>query len=86
MKIRNCAWLPNPQGEAAKVIWARGAVLAKSCPKSLITAESIRFLEMHRVWKSFGKGWPGAMEARAADAIELIERAWTEEYERTKQE
>jgi hypothetical protein len=68
------------------VVWARGRVISKQCPKSVISAESLRFLDMYRAWKSLGKGCTMSLEARSAEAIELLEREWLAEKEHGKEE
>ncbi len=45
----------------------------------MISAESLKFLELFQIWRSLGKGYDMAMNARDAEAIELIEREWTAE-------
>jgi hypothetical protein len=86
VKIRNCAWLGGGQRESAKVVWARGRAISKQCPKSVISAESLRFLDMYNVWKSLGKGCIMSLDARSAEAIELLEREWLAEKEHGKEE
>lgn len=56
------------------------------CPKSVITAESLQFLEVYRMWKQMGGGCVMSLEARTADAIELLEQEWGAEKEREKQQ
>ncbi len=63
-------------------MWAREGVIALQCPKSIITGRSLHFLEQFRVWKEFGGGTPWGMEAKAAEAILMLEKAWRVEVER----
>jgi hypothetical protein len=56
--------------------------MTTQCPKSLITGESLRFLEVYRVWKRLGKGCTMSLEARCVEAIELLEQEWIAENER----
>ena len=54
-------------------VWARGGVSTTQCPKSLISAESLVFLEEFNIWRRFGCGDAQWMNARVADAIALLE-------------
>jgi hypothetical protein len=56
-------------------------VVAFHCPKSIITAQSLYFLEQFRMWKEFGGGAPWSIEAKAAEAILLLEELWRRENE-----
>lgn len=62
-------------------MWTRRGVFAVQCPKSVITGESLHFLEQFRFWKETGGGSLMEMEAKDADAVLLLERAWQEERE-----
>ncbi len=59
--------------------------MTTQCPKSLITAESLRLLELYRVWKRLGKGCTMSLEAKSVEAIELLEDEWIAENERENQ-
>lgn len=54
-------------------MWARGRVVTKQCPKSLITAQSLHYLKLYRLWRSWGKGCLLQLDAKSAEAIELLE-------------
>jgi hypothetical protein len=84
VKTRNCAWLGESQPDS-KIIWARAGIVAKQCPKSVVTAGSLRYLDIYRNWKVLGPGCSGSLDAKSADAIELLEQKWKAEYERAKQ-
>ena len=73
VKIRNCAWESNERQPAAKAVWARGRIVTTHCPKSLITAQSIEWIEIHRWWKLLGNGFVLPLDAKTVDAIELLE-------------
>ena len=64
-------------------VWARGGVSTTQCPKSLISAESLVFLEEFNIWKRFGCGDAQRMNARVADAIALLEDELKREVERS---
>jgi len=84
VKTRNCAWLGESQPDS-KIVWARAGVVTKQCPKSLVTAGSLRFLDIYRSWKALGPGFSASLDAKSADAIELLEQEWKAEHERAKQ-
>jgi hypothetical protein len=64
-------------------VWARGAVVSARCPKSIITAESLLFLEQFRWWKELG-GNVSSIEAKNAEALVLLEREWRTEMQNGK--
>jgi hypothetical protein len=81
VKIRNCAWIDASQAESRRAVWARGGFITFHCPKSLITAQSIHFLEQFRMWKEFGGGTPWLMDAKTAEALLVLEQVWRKENE-----
>lgn len=85
MKIRNCAWsaAETAASEGPAVVWARGVVISARCPKSIITARSVLFLEQFRWWKELG-GDVWSMEAKNAEALLLLEREWRTEMQNGK--
>ena len=84
MKIRNCAWVEGKQGSDRRAVWARGGVFSAHCPKSVVTAQSMYWLEVFRWWKQCGGGGLWQMDAKAADAVMVLEQAWRMENERGK--
>jgi len=71
---RRCGWLPGAEATPRRVVWARRGVSAEACPRSLITAESLAWLEAFQTWKRLG-GRPGEdMSARQVQAFLLLER------------
>lgn len=79
MKVRNCAWDGIDAPEPARPVWARGQVVCTQCPKSLITAESLSYLEVFLSWKAAGGGSVLLMDAKSADAILALEEEWQRE-------
>jgi len=67
-------------------VWARGGVSTTECPKSLISADSLVFLEEFNIWKRFGCGDARRMNARVADAIALLEDELRLELKRSASE
>jgi hypothetical protein len=80
VKVRNCAWAAQPAQapKRRKLVWARGKVVTRQCPKSIITAQSLQWLEEFRLWKQLG-GDPWVMPAKSADALLLLEQEWRTE-------
>ena len=64
-------------------IWGRHGVSTRQCPKSVVSAESLVFLEEFNIWKRFGCSDTRRMNARVADAIALLEDEWRRELERS---
>jgi hypothetical protein len=60
-------------------VWARAGVFSLQCPKSIVTAQSLYFLEQFGVWKQFGGTSPWSLEAKSAEALALLEGAWRKE-------
>jgi hypothetical protein len=56
-----------------RAVWARGRVVAMQCPKSLITAESLSWIEEYNAWKLTGGRDYRRMSARQAEAFSLLE-------------
>jgi len=57
-------------------------VFSLQCPKSIITAESLHFLDQFELWKNFGEGSLWSMEAKSAEAVLVLEQAWRMEKDR----
>lgn len=74
---RRCGWLPESRRGARRLVWVgRGRAATEECPKSLVTAQSIEWLEWFFTWKFSGGGDVSEMAARDADAILTLEREW----------
>jgi hypothetical protein len=71
---RRCGFLPPERRGPRRLVWARGRAATEECPKSLITPESLEFLEKYWVWKMWGGGRPGELTAREADAFLTLEK------------
>ena len=52
--------------------------MSEECPKSLVTARSVEWLEKFFAWKFAGGGALDELEAREADAFLTLEREWRE--------
>ena len=49
------------------------------CPKSVISAQSLYFLDRFKVWKSFKHGTLELIDAKTADALMVLEEVWQKE-------
>jgi hypothetical protein len=81
VSVRNCAWVATAQANK-RPVWGRSGVFSASCPKSIITADSLYFLEQFRWSKQFGIGDIRSLPAKAADALMVLEEAWQMEKQR----
>jgi len=81
-KKRRCGFVAGAQEGPAVIVWARKEVTASSCPKSLITPQSLAWLEQFFAWKTLGgsEGLDGS--ARQAEAFCLLEAEMTKEKNR----
>jgi hypothetical protein len=73
---RRCGWLPAERRGARRIVWARGRVAAEECPKSLVTPQSLEWIEKFLTWKFAGARAVEHLPARDADAILILEREW----------
>ncbi|MBZ5603326.1 MAG: hypothetical protein LAO79_13580 [Acidobacteriia bacterium] len=62
------------------MVWARGRVGAEECPKSLVTAQSVEWVERFWLWK-FSGGALSDMKARDGDAFLILEKEWRTEIQ-----
>ena len=71
---RRCAWLPATLETPPKVVWARGRVSTDRCPTSVISAQSLAWIEQFYVWKRLGPNYPGELSAREVEAFLILEQ------------
>lgn len=72
---RRCAHLAGGGPPGERPVWSRHGVVALRCPKSLITAESLTWIEEYRAWKVLGGPGYEEMNARRAAAFLTLEEA-----------
>jgi len=58
------------------MVWARGRTGTEECPKSLVTPQSLEWIEKFFTWKFAGSRALNDMAARDADAFLILEREW----------
>jgi hypothetical protein len=73
---RRCGWLPQAQRGPLRIVWARGRTATEECPKSLVTPQSLEWIERFFTWKFEGGRALDGMPARDADAFLILEREW----------
>ena len=56
-----------------RAVWARKRAVATSCPKSLVSAESLAWIEEYYAWKFAGVGGYRTLNARQLDAFCTLE-------------
>jgi hypothetical protein len=55
------------------VVWTRGPIATDECPTSLITAQSVGWVEEFFVWKRLRLALPFDLNARMAEAFLILE-------------
>ncbi len=55
-------------------MWARGGVGTVQCPRSVISGESVSYVEHYMAWRKLGGMKLEEMEARQAHAFLILER------------
>jgi hypothetical protein len=76
---RRCGWMPAALETPEKVVWARKRVSTGTCPTSLISAQSLTWIEQFWVWRRLGPSYPGDLSAREIEAFLILEREAQEE-------
>jgi hypothetical protein len=77
-KARRCAWSGFEEQQTTQPVWVRGEALAFRCPKSIVTAQSLHFIEQFLFWKR-GGGDLWSLEAKSADALLVLQDASVKE-------
>ena len=76
---RRCAWR-SATSEKPRTVWARNGIALSACPKSVITGESLAFIEEFQYRRMFGDfGGINNMPARSVDAFCLLEQLMAKE-------
>jgi len=75
---RRCGWIARALETPERVVWARNNAASTSCPKSLITAQSMAWLEEYLVRRKLGQRGIEGLEAREVEAFLILEHELTE--------
>jgi len=70
--------LPEEQRGPARLVWVRGRVSTEECPKSLVTPQSLEWIERFLDWRYSGGGALNGLPAKDADAFLVLEKVWRE--------
>ena len=57
-----------------KTVWARKKVSTDRCPTSVITAQSLGWIEQFYVWRKLGPSYPEELSAREVEAFLILEQ------------
>jgi hypothetical protein len=76
---RRCAWLPAAAATPERVVWARKHVSTVTCPRSMITARSLAWLDEFLVRRNLSLKWPDDAGARDVEAFLLLQAEWETE-------
>jgi hypothetical protein len=70
---RRCGWVKAALETPAQIVWARKQVATDVCPKSLITAESLGWIEEFLVWRRLRQDLRNDLTARKAEAFLILD-------------
>jgi len=82
---RRCGWVPAALTTPPRVVWRRRHVSTDVCPKSLITAQSITWIEAFYAWKRLRFSLSFDLNAREAEAFLILEEELLSENNGTEQ-
>ncbi len=66
--------MPAAQETEPKVVWARRRVSTDQCPTSVISAQSLAWIEQFYVWKRLGPNYPSELSAREVEAFLILDQ------------
>ena len=75
---RRCGFLAEEKRGPKKLVWVRGRVSSEECPKSLVTPQSLEWIERFLAWRYSGGGELNGLPAKDADAFLVLENVWRE--------
>jgi len=70
---RRCGWVAAARQTPPHIVWARGPIETDECPTSLITAQSIGWIEEYYVWKRLNPVVQLELDARQVQAFLILE-------------
>ncbi len=81
---RRCGWVPESQLTESKPVWIRRQVETDCCPKWLINAQSLEWLEAFAAWRG-GYLEQGALTAKQIEAFQVLQNELVKETHYAKQ-
>jgi hypothetical protein len=78
---RRCRFVPGLEDTPERAVWARKRIATTNCPKCLISAESLAWIEEYFAWKLTGKADYRTLGARQLDAFCALEQELRAEME-----
>ena len=65
--------MPAAAKTPEKIVWARKRVSTDRCPTSIVSAQSLTWIEQFYVWRRLGAKYPGELSAREIEAFLILE-------------
>ena len=65
--------MPAAAETPKKIVWARKRVSTDRCPTSIVSAQSLTWIEQFYVWRRLGPKYPGELSAREIEAFLILE-------------
>jgi hypothetical protein len=81
---RRCGFVPEAQLTEVRPVWVRGTVETESCPKSVVSAQSLEWLEEFAAWRG-GYVPQVSLAARQIEAFQLLEDEVLREAQHARQ-
>jgi len=66
--------VPAALATPVRVVWSRHQVSTDVCPKSLISGQSLAWMEEFFLWRKLGRAWPQDMDARKLEAFLILQQ------------
>lgn len=70
---RRCRWIDQAELGPVVVVWGRNGCVVRECPRSVISADSLSWLEEYHIWRMCPTTPLTHLEARKAEAFLIIE-------------
>ena len=70
---RRCGYIQPAARGPEKIVWMRAGARVTECPRSLISPDSIAWLESYQAGRTFGFGDIKNLPARTIDAFSILE-------------
>jgi hypothetical protein len=71
---RRCGWLRTGSEDQTeeRIVWAAGGLTCSRCPKSLLNASSLNWIETFGAWQRLGRPAGFRMRAKDMDAMVIL--------------